>query len=476
MGEKIASNFVWRLLERWGAQGVSFVVSIILARIINPDVYGSIALVMVFTSFLQVFIDCGLGTALIQKKEADDVDFSSVFWFYCIACLISYAIIFFIAPVIAVYFDDLDLISVIRVLGLTLIISGVKSIQQAYVARNLMFKKFFFSTLTGTLIGAVVGIVLAYAGFGIWALVIQYVLNNAIDTVFLWVTVKWRPKFVFSLRRFRALYDYGWKMLLSSLLDTFYNELRSLIIGKVYTKQDLAFYEKGKQFPELAVSNINSSMNTVLLPVLADRQADLIEVKKATRKVIRLSSFVIWPMMVGLCIVARKMVLLLYSGRWGSMVFYLQILCIAKAFQPLQTTNLSVIKALGKADLHLKLEVVKKTLAITIVIVSTFLGMKAIAIGSLLYSVIATFINSYPNKKLIDYSYFEQLKDILPFIMISAIMGVCVYGIGLIPMNDFVLFCVQIIVGISIVVFISVIIKLDTFYYLLEIFKTFCKK
>ncbi len=454
-------------MERWGAQGVTLVVGIILARILEPKVYGSIALVTVFTALLQVFVDSGLGTALIQKKDADDLDFSSVFWFNLIICILLYFGIFISAPLIASYYNRNDLIPVIRVLSLTLVISGVKNIQQAYVSRNLLFKKFFFSTLGGTIGAAFLGIWMAYHGFGVWALVAQYLFNGIVDTAILWITVKWRPKFIFSFDRFKALFSYGWKMLISSLIDTIYNELRALIIGKYYSSEDLAYYTKGAQYPKYAVDNINSSMNSVLLPVLSKKQDDLIAIKSNARKVIQLSSFLIWPMMIGLCVVADNFITVVLTEKWLPATIFMRVICIGTAFQPLQTTNLSVIKALGRAEIHLKLEIIKKSIAITIVIISAFISVKAIAIGTVIYSVIATMINSYPNKKLINYTYFEQIKDILPYIAMSCIMGTGVYFVGLLSFKPSVILLLQVLSGIVIYLACSIISGIET----LSVFK-----
>lgn len=470
--DHVFSNFIWRFMERWGAQGVTLIVGIILARILEPEIYGTIALVTVFTTFLQVFVDSGLGMALIQKKDADDLDFSSVFWFNLCVCIILYFLVFFAAPGISSFYNRPDLIPVIRVLSLTLIISGVKNIQQAYVSRHLMFKKFFFATLGGTIGAAVVGIVMAYMRFGVWALVGQYLFNATADTIILWITVKWKPKFMFSLIRFKTLFSYGWKMLISSLIDTAYNQLRSLVIGKYYTSEDLAYYTKGNQFPEYAVQNINTSMNSVLLPVLAKKQDDIDAIRSATRRVVRVSSYIIWPMMIGLCIVADKFIVIVLTEKWLPSVIFLRILCFSQVFQPIQTTNLSVIKALGKADMHLKLELLKKTIAIIIVIISAMFGVYTIAIGSVLYAVIATVLNAYPNRKLIGYSYEEQIKDIIPFILMSVVMGIGVYLVGLFPMSTEAVFILQILVGVVIYTLLSAVTKIDTFYYTIESVKT----
>ena len=235
MENKVISNFIWRFAERCGAQLVTFIVSIVLARILMPEDYGTVALVTVFTTIMQVFVDSGLGTALIQKKDADDIDFSSVFYFNLIVCLVLYAGMFAMAPLIATFYNDYTLVPIVRVISLTIIVSGVKGIQQAYVSKNMLFKRFFFATLGGTIFSAFAGIGLAYAGAGVWAIVVQQLSNTIIDTLILWLTVRWRPKRVFSWERLKNLLSFGWKLLVSSLLDTVYNNLRNLVIGKIYT-------------------------------------------------------------------------------------------------------------------------------------------------------------------------------------------------------------------------------------------------
>jgi len=235
---RVISNFVWRFAERCGAQLVHFVVSIVLARILMPDDYGVVALINVFIHILNVFVHCGLGTALIQKKNADDTDFSTVFYANLVFCTLLYVLLFFLAPYIAEFYNRPDMTILIRVVGITLIISGVKNVQTAYVSRNMIFKRFFFATLGGTIGAAAIGIWMAVAGFGVWALITQSLFNNAVDTIILWLTVKWRPKKYFSFKRLKRLFSYGWKMLASSLLDTIYNNVRTLIIGKLYSSSD----------------------------------------------------------------------------------------------------------------------------------------------------------------------------------------------------------------------------------------------
>lgn len=354
------SNFLWRFAERCGAQLVSFIVSIVLARILAPEDYGTIALVTVFTAILQVFVDSGLGTALIQKKDADDLDFSSVFYFNFVICLILYAGMFAAAPYIAIFYEDATLTPVIRVLSLTIVISGVKGIQQAYVSRNMLFKRFFFSTIGGTILSAFLGIGLAYTGFGVWALVAQQLSNTAIDTLILWITVKWRPKKKFSWKRLKDLLAFGWKLLVSSLLDTAYNNLRNLIIGKMYSSSDLAFYNQGDKFPKVIVTNINTSIDSVLLPTMSNVQDDRDRVKQMTRRAIKTSTYVMAPLMMGLAFCAEPIVKIVLTDKWLPCVPFLRVFCITYMFWPVHTANLNAINAMGRSDWFLRLEIIKK--------------------------------------------------------------------------------------------------------------------
>ena len=474
--EKVFSNFIWRLCERYLVTIVQFIVSIVLARILMPEMYGTIALVTVFISILQVFVDSGLGNALIQKKDADDTDFSTVFYFNIFFCTILYVIIFLLAPFIAKFYKDVNLIPVIRVLSLSLIISGLKNVQQAYVSRTLQFKKFFWSTLGGTLISAVVGILLAKKGFGVWALVAQNLTNAFIDTLILWITVKWRPTKKFSKKRFNGLFGYGSKLLASSLLDTGYTNLRKLIIGKKYSSSDLAYYEQGEKFPYAIVTNINSSIDSVLLPTMSKEQEHKQRVKDMTRRAIKTSSYIMAPMMLGLAVVAPSVVKLILTDKWLFCVPYLQIFCVDYLFFPIHTANLNAIRALGRSDIFLKLEIVKKVIGITIILISVQFGVLAVALSCIVTTIFSLIINSYPNNKLIKYSLGEQLKDIFSNIFIAIIMAVCVWGLSFININYVILLCIQVLVGIAIYIALSIIFKNDTFYYLIGILRNFINK
>lgn len=470
---KIISSLGWRFMERCGAQGVSFLVSIILARLLAPEVYGVVALVAVFTTILQVFVDGGMANALIQKKDSDDLDFSSVFFFNIVMCIFLYCWLFISAPMIASFYKNSELVPIIRVLGITLIISGVKNVQQAYVSKILLFKHFFFATLGGTICAAIVGIFMAYMGFGVWALVSQSLLNTMMDTVILWLTVKWRPKCQFSFGRLKTLIKYGWKLLVSGLLHTIYTNLRSLIIGKVYSSQDLAYYEKGQSFPSLVVSNINSSIDSVLFPTMSGVQDDRAKIKTITRRSIVISSYIMWPLMIGLAIVAKPLVLLLLTEKWLPVVPFLQITCLSLGLEPLQTANLNAIKALGRSDLFLKLEIVKKTISIGILLLSMHYGVIAIALSGLVYSLIATIFNASPNKQLLEYSYFEQVKDIIPSFLLSLAMGIIIYPITWLNISTVFMIIGQIVIGVMFYAGASYILKFESFFYILEVIQQY---
>lgn len=467
----LISNFFWRFLERCGAQGVTLIVSIVLARLLDPKVYGMVALVTIFTTIMQIFVDSGMGSSLIQKKDADDLDFSSVFYFNVCMCSVLYLIMFFAAPFIASFYKMPELISVIRVLSLILVISGVKNVQQAYVSRHLMFKKFFFATLGGTVGAAIVGVLMAYLGYGVWALVAQMLFNAIVDTIILWITVKWRPKKMFSFNRLKGLFSFGWKLLISALLDTIYNNLRQLIIGKVYTKQDLAYYNNGKKYPEYLVSNINTAIDSVLLPTMSNEQDQPERVKSMTRRAIKTATFIIMPLMVGFAVCAKPIVSLILTDKWLPAVPYMQIFCVSFAFYPIHTANLNAMKAMGRSDLFLILEIIKKAIGLVTIVIALKFGVMAMAYSMLITSFISQVVNAWPNKKLLGYSYLEQVKDMLPQIGLSVLMGAIVYSVVIFNLSSLLTFLIQVSLGIVVYWIGAKIFRIESYQYIVCMLK-----
>lgn len=473
--ESVFKGFLWRLAERIGAQGVTFFVSIILARLLDPSVYGVVALITVFTSILQVFVDSGMGNALIQKKKVDNLDFSTVFYFNITICLILYLIMFLCSPLIASFYGDDSLISIIRVMSLVIVISGVKNVQQAYVSRNMLFRKFFFATIGGTIISAIVGIILGIKGFGVWALVVQNLLNQTIDTIILWITVKWRPILKFSFKRLRTLFVYGWKILASALLETVYNNVRTLIIGKIYTKEQLSFYNEGDKLPKVFVTNINASIDSVLLPALSKEQDDKVKVKEMTRRSIKTSVFALAPLMMGLAFTANNAVSFILTDKWLPCVFFLRLFCISYMFWPIHTANLNAINALGRSDIYLKLEVIKKVVGIILLISTMWISVEAMAWSVLISSLLSQIINSWPNRKLLNYSYLDQLKDIIPTIIIACIMGICLLPVNLLNISVGYKLLIQVVLGAVVYFALVKIFKVEAYDYIKKVLQGFKK-
>lgn len=472
----VFSNLIWRFAERTGAQLVAFIVQIVLARILLPEQFGTVALITVFTSILQVFVDSGLGNALIQKKNADNIDFSTVFFTNVVFCVVLYIGMFFASPLIAQFYNDPDITWYMRVLSITVLISGVKNVQQAYVSRKMLFKKFFFSTLGGTITAGVVGVTMALCGLGVWALVAQQVINLSIDTLILWITVKWRPELKFSLSRLKGLFSFGWKLLVSALIEKVYTELRQLIIGKMYSKADLAYYNRGWQFPNIIVTNINTSIDSVLLPAMSREQDDSSRVKNMTRRSIKISTYIMAPLMMGMAFCAEPIISLILTDKWLPCVPFLRICCITYMFYPIHTANLNAIKAMGRSDLFLILEIIKKVVGMAALLSTMWFGVMAMAYSLLFTSVASQIINSWPNRKLLGYSYLSQVKDIIPSILLAAAMGAIVYPIQFIGLSSILTLIIQVIVGAALYIVGSKLFKFESFDYLLEIIKSYISK
>jgi len=431
---KIISSLFWKFFERAGTQLIQFGVTIALARILVPEDFGLVALIAIFINVASVFVQSGLNTALIQKKDADELDFSSVFWASLGIALTTYTILFFAAPFIADFYDQSTLTIIVRVLALTLFIDVFSSIQNAYVSRNMLFKKLFFRSIGAIIPSGILGVTLALCGFGIWALVCHQFCNAFLAVAIMWFTIPWRPSFKFSYSRFKSLFSYGWKLLLSSLIDVVYTNLRGLIIGKFFSPADLAYYNRGDTFPFLIVNNINTAIGSVLLPSFAAVQNDTSTLKRMMRRSIITSTFIITPMMIGLAVMAKQVVLLVLGEKWLPCVPFVQICCCIYLFYPIHTANLSAIKAIGRSDIFLILEIIKKICGLTILVASYFYFKSPIGIayGALVSTVLCSFINASPNKKLLDYGYIEQILDVSPALLLAIPMGAVVYTINLI--------------------------------------------
>lgn len=467
---KVLSGLFWVYLENISVQIVNFIISIILARLLEPSHYGIIALLLVFISLAKVFVTSGISSALIQKKDADDLDYSTMFWFNLIVAFILYGILFFCAPSIGRYYENEELSLVLRVYALSIPLSAFNCIQQAYVSSHMIFKKSFISNSGGVLLSGIIGVVLAYCGFGVWALVVQQLLCVAFNTLFLKLIIKWKPQWMFSFDRLKPMFSFGWKMMVTGFLFTGYTELRSLIIGKRYSPADLGFYDRGYSFPRLVASNIDSTITRVLFPALSNEQNEKTRLAEKTRRAAKTSAFIMTPILWGLAIIAHPLVSLLLGEKWLPCVPYMQIMCFVWWLQPTQTCSAQAIKAIGRSDLYLYIEIISKIFGLGLLAYAVLVDntVKSIAIMFLVGQVIAVFIYGGVSAKYIGYKISHQLVDLLIPAALSAIMCAYAFIISRLVSNDILCMFFQIIGGAIIYLLLSIITKNDSYIYIIK--------
>ena len=460
---KVLKSFIWKFLEKCSVQLTTFIVTIVLARILSPDEFGIIAIIIIFVNLANVIVEGGLTAALIQKKEADNIDFSTIFTCSLGLSVLLYVVLFISAPYISDFYNDNKLIEVIRILSLIVIPCSINSIQKAYVSRNLLFGRMFICSLISVLISGVIGVLMAYGGFGIWALVAQTILNQILVTILMFIFIKWRPKFLFCKERFGSLFDFGWKIFLSNFIIAIYEDIRGLLIGKIYNPSALAFFDRGKQFPSLIMGNINTSIQTVLFPTFAAEQDNTAKVKKMMRSATQVSCFVVFPLLLYLFISAEPLVKVLLTDKWLPSVPFIRIFAIAFILMPIQSSNMIAIKSLGYSNITLNLEIIKKIIEAIILLVSFQYSVYIVASGVLLYNFICLFINLYPNKRLLDYSVKEQIFDVLPIFIISITASFLSYWLLYLSIPLIAILFLQAIVGLMIYITLSYYFKVEAF-------------
>lgn len=470
MGNKISAGIGWKLMERFGVYGMQFVLQVILARLLNPEYYGILSLMMVFTVLANVFVQNGFNTALIQNKNVTEDDYSSVFWVSTLIAIVLYAVLFFCAPIIAVFYKMPEIVTPFRVLSLILLPGALNSVQLAKVTKEMDFRTIFTSNIVSIVLSGVIGIILAYFGAGLWALVAQSLLNIIFSCVVMWFTVKWEPVFVCEWKRIKELFSFGWKLLVSSLLDILSQDLSTMVIGLKYSADTLGMYNRGKQFPQFFANSANGAIQSVLLPAMSLEQDDKSQVKSIVKNSISLSCYILFPVMAGLASVAEPLVKLLLTDKWLPCVPYLQIFCITFAFFPVYISNLQAINALGRSEIFLKLEIIKKIIAISVLVIAVlkFNSPMAIALSDVLMIPISIYLNSFPNKKLISYGFWEQIKDLSSSLMLSVLMFACVWLITLLNLGTVITLIIQVVVGVVSYLLFSLIVRPKPFVMLLK--------
>lgn len=465
-------------MERFIAQAVSLAVSILLARLLTPDDYSVVGIVVIFFNFANVIISGGLNTALIQKKDADKEDYSTVLYISIIVSVVLYGLLFVTAPFIAGLYEKPLLVPIIRIMSLSLPIYAVKSVVCAYISSNLQFRKFFFATIVGTVISAVIGIYMALNGFGAWALVAQQMTNTVIDTVILLATTRLPLVLKISISRFKVLFGYGWKVFVSSLLNTAYSETVPAFIGIKFTTADLSFYTKGKNFPTLLSSTTTNTLSAVLFPVMAKYQDDKAALLNYTRRFIKLASYISFPLMLGFFAVSDNFVSVLLTDKWMPASFYIKIFCITSMFEMIHIGNCETIKAMGRSDIFLIMEIIKKSSYFIIIALFLWLGSspESLAISAVICTAVAIVVNSIPNRKLIDYRFRQQIFDLVPNLLTAAVMCIAVLLVGRLAINKLLLLALQVATGLVVYVALSLFTRNDSFYYILNLLKSYIKK
>lgn len=461
----VASSMTYSVIISLISKALGLIISIVLARILSPNDFGIVAIVMAFVDISQTIITGGFKVALVQKKEVDDLDFSTVFIINLAVSVVMVVVLFFCAPVISQFYHSDLLVKIIQVYSFSLLFVPFSSVLSARLEKKMKFKELMLVNIVSSVISGAVGIVSAYLGLGVWSILLYYALHSLLCCAGMAIVQKWFPKLKFSLEKAKVLFSFGWKMLVSALLTAFYNNIRSIIIGKKYSEADLAYYDRGRQIPYIIATTLDNSIQNVMLPTISSVQEDKAKVKHMLSKTVKVSILLILPAMFGLLVIAEPLVKLLLTDKWLPCVPYLQLIAIAWATMPFSSANLVAIKALGKSNVYLTLEIVRRTIMIGILIISLvcFNSVIAVAIGFAISMWVDVIIIMIPVKRIIGYSLFDMFKDSWKTILSAVVMGGAVLGLSYIKINYIVLLLIQIAVGASIYLLLCKLLKNDVY-------------
>ena len=442
----------WSTIDNFSKMGIQFVVGIVLARMLSPDEYGLIGILTIFISIFTFICDSGFTNALIRKKDIQEIDYSTVFYVNLVLSIFMSLALFLSAPLISRFFDRHELIALTRAMSIIVIINALAIVQRARMTRKVDFKTQTKITIISVIISGFAGIVSAYYGLGVWALVIQQLTVNFISTITFWIFNRWVPKLEFSIQSFKEMWSFGWKLLVSGLIDTAWKEIYQVVIGKCYTSATLGLYTRSLQFCNMFSSNLNSVIQRVSYPVLSSIQDDRVRLKYAYQRVIKATMLPTFVLMLGLAASAKPMILFLLGYKWLGCVPFIQLLCLSQMLYPLHSLNLNILQVQGRSDLFLKLEVIKKFIAVGPIILGIFIDIYWMIGGSVLTGFFAYYLNAYYSGPFLNYTIKEQIKDILPSFTVATIMAILVYAMSYMPLTPYVLFPLQIIVGVIIII------------------------
>jgi O-antigen/teichoic acid export membrane protein len=475
--DKTMGGFIWAFGEQFGVQALQMVVFIILARALTPEVFGLMGMLAVFIAVSQSLTDSGFGQALIQKKETDEVDYSSVFYINLVVSTAIYGLLFVSAPLIASFYGEAILIDLIRVLGLKFIVAAFSMVQIARLTKKVQFKKLMIAKLPSTLVGGAAGITAAYMDYGVWSLIIQQLTDTTAYSIQIWIQSKWRPMWVFDWKRVKELFDFGSKMMLSGLLNQVSNYIYEILIGRYYSSAQVGFYTQANKIRQLPVKNISNTLSRVTFPVLSEIQNDDKRLRKAYKKVLRQVVFIIAPLMIGGIVLAKPLFSFVLTDKWLPAVPYFQWLCVAGLFHPINSYNLNILKVKGRSDLFLWLGVIKKLIEAVCLFFLLSYSVLALVIFRAAFGFLAYFINSYYSGLFIDYGVFDQIKDIWKFIFVSLLMGGTIWGItSYVVLGDLLTMIMGVVIGA--IVYIGVISQVEKgiMHYTVNTIKEFISK
>lgn len=473
---KTIHGVIWSLIDNVSSSGVIFFVGIILARLLTPEEYGVMAMVSIFIAISNSIIDSGFSSALIRKVKVKPIEYNTVFYFNLLISLLLYICLFFISPFIALFFREPILCEVMRVIGLILIINALSIIPYTIFVREINFKTQTIISLIASVGSGVIGVWMAFSGQGVWSLVGQQLGRQCLNTLFLWFFCHWKPTVSFSMTAFKEMFGFGSKLLLSGLLDTIYKDIYYIVIGRCFSSSILGQYTRAKQFSMVFSTNLTTVVQRVSFPVLSSIQDDSIRLREAYRKVIKSTMLVSFACMLGLAAIAKPLLILLISDKWLPAVYFLQIVCFSNMLYPLHAINLNILKVKGRSDVFLKLEVIKKVLAIFPILVGVYLGIEMMLWGSVIISVISYFLNAYYSASLINYSVYEQLKDIFPSFIVSLGVGFFMWSISLLSISYYLMLIIQLSTGFILAYLIYNWLRLDEFLEIKSIANNYVKK
>ncbi len=466
---KTIKGVSWSFVDNIAGSGIMFLVGLILARILTPKEFGLIGIISIFIAVFNSIVDSGFSNALIRKNNASNIDYNTAFIFNLILSVFLFIGLFFFAPFVGTFFKETQLVPLTRAMSIIVLINAFALVQRTLLVKRVDFKTQTKISIIASISSGVIGIGMALSGFGVWSLVAQQISRQLLNTVFLWVYNKWLPKLEFSIKSFKELFGFGWKLLVSGLIDTIWNQLYQVIIGKFYSTSDLGQFTRARGFSDIFSSNLTGVVQRVSYPVLSSIQDDNERLKQAYKKIIKSTMFMAFVLMLGLAAVAKPMVLVLIGEKWLPSVEFLQIICFSAMLYPLHAINLNMLQVKGRSDLFLVLEIVKKTIAIGPILLGIFIGINAMLWGSVLTGFIAYYLNSYYSGRDLNYGIMEQIKDILPSFLIAFIMAAIVWAISFINITPFLLLPIQLILGFIIIFAIGEKTKISEYIELKEI-------